>query len=140
MRTVTVTWDPKDERFTAVGSHVDHPVDINAPHPPGVDHGATGFSPAELLLASIGSCSAWDVVGILEKGRHPVEGVEAIVTGEQHTESPYAYHTIAVHFVVRGAVRESAVERAVRLSCERYCSVIATVRPTATVTSSFEIV
>ena len=140
MRTVTVAWHPQDERFTAIGTHPGQSIGINAPHPVGIPHAATGFSPAELLLASIGSCSAWDLVQILQKGRHPLEGVEVRVTGEQSSEAPYAYHTIAVHFIVRGSVRKAAVERAVRLSCERYCSVIATVRGVATVISTFEIV
>ncbi len=140
MRTVTVAWQPEEERFSAIGTHPGQVIAINAPHPPDSGHPPTGFSPAELLLASAGSCAAWDVVQILGKGRHPVEGVEVRVTGEQSTEAPYAYTAITVHFIVRGELRPAAVERAVTLSCERYCSVLATVRGVATVTTTFEIV
>ena len=141
MRTVMVEWQPDEERFTASGTHHGRTIEINAPHAPDSGHPATGFSPTELLLAGAGACAAWDVVEILRKGRQPLLGLDVRVTGEQAPEPPHEYRSISVHFVVRGrALRVASVERAVRLSCERYCSVLATTRGVAHVVSTFEIV
>jgi putative redox protein len=140
MRTVTIQWHPDEERFTASGTHPGQVVVINAPHEPGSHHPPTGFSATELLLAGAGACSAWDVVEILKKAREPVTGVEVRVNGEQATEPPFAYQAISVHFLVRGqGLRAASVERAVRLSCERYCSILATVRGVARVVSTYEV-
>lgn len=139
MRSVHVEWLPAEGRFTARGSHAGQVLGINAPHEEG--RPATGFSPSELLLAAIGSCSAWDVVEILRKGRQEATAIEVRVTGQQSAEPPWPYQRIEVHFLVRGrGIRHAFVERAVRLSVERYCSVIATVRGVAEVVSSFELV
>jgi putative redox protein len=141
MRTVTVEWHPGEERFTAVGRNAGHTITINAPDVAGADRAPTGFSATELLLAGAGACAAWDVVAILHKGRQPIEGLDVRVTGEQAARPPYAYEAIDLHFTIRGdGLRRSAVERAVRLGCERYCSVLATVRGVARVVSTFEIV
>lgn len=140
MRTVDVTWHPDEERFAAIGTHAGQNISVNAPHT-GPARRPTGFSASELLLAGAGACAAWDVVEVLRKGRQPLTGLEVRVTGEQATDPPYAYHSITVHFVVRGdGLSERTVERAVRLSCERYCSVLATVRGVANVKSTYELV
>ena len=139
MRTVNVEWRPDEQRFTASGTHPGHTITLNAPHEAGSP--PTGFSPSELLLAGVGACAAWDVVEILRKGRQEVTGVDVRVTGEQRPEPPWAYERIEAQFVVRGrGIRPAFVERAVRLSCERYCSVIATLRGVAEVVSTFEVI
>ncbi len=100
MRTVHVEWVPTEGRFTALGSHADQVLSINAPQegrrPP------TGFSASELLLAGVGSCSAWDVVEILRKGRQEATSIEVRVTGEQSSEPPWPYQRIELHYLVRG--------------------------------------
>lgn len=139
MRTVRVEWIPAEGRFTALGSHADQVLSINAPQEG--RRAPTGFSASELLLAGIGSCSAWDVVEILRKGRHHATAVEVRVTGEQSADPPWAYGRIELRYLVRGrGIPHAFLERAVRLSVERYCSVIATVRGVAEVVHSVQLV
>ena len=137
MKVVTVTWQPEQERFEAEGTLRGHTVTLNGPH-----HGRpTGFSPSELLLASAGSCSAWDVVEILRKKRQDVAAVEVEVAGEQATEPPWPFRRITLTYRVRGrGLQEAAVQRAVQLSVERYCSVLATVRGVARISTEVQIV
>ena len=138
MKKVTVTWDPERATFMARGSHAGHELEMAAP---AEDHSMHGFSPSETLLAAVGGCSAWDVVEILRKQRQPVTGVELRVEGEQLAEAPWAYTRVVVTYVVCGrGVDPGAVERAVRLSNERYCSVIATIRGVASVESDIELI
>ena len=137
MKNVHVRWQPDADRFVADGTHQGHSLAINAPH----DGTPTGFSATELLLAGIGSCSAWDVVEILRKGRQNVTAVDVTVSGEQAPDPPWPYLRIDVHYTVRGRrLRAAAVQKAVELSCSRYCSVIATVRGVATVTPHVTVV
>lgn len=132
MKAVDITWQPAEERFLAVGSN-ETACTINAPHRD-LDAPWTGFSPAELLLAAAGTCSAWDVVEILRKQRQVVEGISVRVTGEQAEEPPWAYTEVVLHFTIKGhAVDRGLAERAVRLSEEKYCSVTATIRGVARV-------
>ena len=141
MRTVDVTWDQVAERFEANGTVRGHTIEISAPALPDVKRRPTGFSATELLLAGVGSCSLWDVVEILRKSRTTVDDLAVRVTGEQDEDPPWAYHAIHLHFTFTGSDIEPAVaQRAVRLSVDKYCSVIATVRATAHVTDSYEIV
>jgi putative redox protein len=139
LRTVHVAWDPAGERFTASGSRKGQVIAINAPHE-SPDDAATGFSATELLLAGAGACAAWDVVEILRKQRHDVASLEVRVEGHQEPDPPHAYHRIGVHFRVRGpGLSKAGVERAVRISIDRYCSVIQTIRPHAEIEDSVEV-
>ncbi len=141
MRTVDVAWDQATESFQASGTIRGHDITINAPAAPGEQRRPTGFSPADLLLAGIGSCSAWDVVEILRKSRTEVAGLTVHVTSEQDEDPPWTFRKVHLHYTFRGSGVDPAVaERAVRLSVDKYCSVIATVRHAAEVTDSFEIV
>ena len=139
MRTVHVAWDPEAEQFTASGTHPGQLITINAPHEAS-EHAATGFSATELLLAGAGACAAWDVVGILRKQRQDLVSLEVRVEGHQDEPPPHAYHRIGVHFRVHGrGLSQAGVERAVRISIDRYCSVIQTIRPHAEVEDSVEV-
>jgi putative redox protein len=141
MRTVDVTWDQVAESFTGNGTVRGHDITINAPARPGEHRRPTGFSPADLLLAGMGSCSLWDVVEILGKSRQPVADLCVRVTGEQEADPPWTFRRVHLHYTFTGEGIDPAVAaRAVRLSVDRYCSVIATVRGSAEVTDSFEIV
>ena len=141
MRTVDVTWDQVAESFTGVGRNPAHPIVINAPARPGERRPSTGFSPADLLLAGMGSCSLWDVVEILGKSRQPVDDVAVRVTGEQQEDPPWTFRKVHLHYTFVGPDIDPAVaERAVRLSVDKYCSVIATVRHAAEITDSFEVI
>jgi putative redox protein len=141
VRTVHVAWRPEEGLFRATGTHAAHGIILNAPRPDDEPGPPTGFSPTELLLAGIGSCAGWDVVRITRKARMAVSGIEVTVTGEQAPDPPWRYERIRLHFSVRGrGLERGRVERAIRLSCDRYCSVIATVRGVATIDWTLELV
>ncbi len=86
-----------------------------------------GMRPTEALLASLGSCTAFDVVSILAKRRTPVESYRIELEGERAEEHPRRYTRILVRHVVSGeGITQASLERAVNLSHEKYCSVSAT--------------
>ena len=99
-----------------------------------------GVRPSEMLLVALASCTAVDVVGILEKKRKPLSFLEIITTGERDTEPPWPYRKINLHYRMQGKeLNESAVEHAINMSQEKYCSVAATLRGVAHITTSYEI-
>jgi putative redox protein len=101
---------------------------------------ATGMSPSQLLLVSLGGCTAYDVVNILEKKRQNLTGLEVKVTGEQEQDPPWTYRKIHIEYVLRGdGLSEKAVRDAIELSEERYCSVAATLRGAAEITYAYTI-
>jgi putative redox protein len=141
MRTVDVAWDQAAGTFQATGSAAGHDITINAPGIPGEPHASTGFSAGDLLLAGVGSCAAWDVVEVLRKSRQVVSSFSVRVTGEQEKDPPWTVRKVALCFTFRGrGIDRSVAERAVRLSVDRYCSAIATVRGAAEVTDTIEII
>lgn len=97
--------------------------------------------PMETVLAGTGACSAYDVVLILKRGRHDVRGCQVKLHADRATEDPKVFTKLMMHFVVTGVdLPAAAVERAVKLSHEKYCSATAMVAKTAEVSTSFEIV
>lgn len=97
-------------------------------------------SPMEMVLMSVGSCSAIDVVGILEKARQKVVDVEVELSAERADSIPKVFTSIHLNFVVTvHDIQEKHVERAVSLSADKYCSVAKMLENTATITHSFEI-
>lgn len=99
-----------------------------------------GFRPMELLLVGMGGCSGIDVVEILRKGRHDVRDCEASIRGERAETDPKVYTRIDVHFKVTGkGIPAAAVERAVKLSEEKYCSASAMLGKTASIHFTYEI-
>lgn len=98
-------------------------------------------SPMELLLLALGSCTGVDVVSILRKKREQVTDYRVEISGERREEYPRSYKRLEVHHIVTGHnISERAVAQAVELSEQKYCSVAATLRPTAEIVSSFEII
>ncbi|HMJ09183.1 MAG TPA: OsmC family protein [Pyrinomonadaceae bacterium] len=98
-------------------------------------------SPLELLLMSVAACTAADVISILTKKRQDVIEYRVEVTGERVDEHPRKFVKFHVHHIVHGrTVSEKAVADAIELSDTKYCSVAATVRPTAEITTSYEII
>jgi putative redox protein len=96
--------------------------------------------PMEVLLAGAGGCTAYDVVLILQRGRHDVRDCQVQLTSERAESDPKVFTKIHMHFVVRGVnLTDAAVERAVRMSHEKYCSASIMLAKTAELTSSFEI-
>ena len=100
-----------------------------------------GPSAMELVLMGAGSCSAWDVVEILKKGRQPIEDVIVEVDADRADEPPKVFTRIHLHFVVRGRnLDEKRVKRAIDLSVDKYCSATKMLESTADISHDFEIV
>src|SRR3569832_1676702 len=95
--------------------------------------------PMETVLAGTGACTAYDVVLILKRGRHDVRGCTVKVTSERAPTDPKVFTKIHMHFTVSGNVPAAAVERAIALSHEKYCSATIMLGKTAEVTTSFEL-
>ncbi|MBI5781027.1 MAG: OsmC family protein [Rhodocyclales bacterium] len=97
--------------------------------------------PMELLLAGAGGCTAFDIVMILEKGRQAVRGCEVRLEAERAASDPKVFTRIRFHYVVRGRGLEAdRVERAVKLSAEKYCSASIMLGKTAELEHTWEIV
>ena len=97
--------------------------------------------PMETVLAGTGGCTAYDVVRILQRGRHDVRGCQVRVKAERASVDPKVFTTIHMHFIVSGrGLATAAVERAIALSHEKYCSASIMLAKTATVGTSFELV
>ena len=98
----------------------------------------TANSPMELVLLALCGCTASDVVGILRKKREPFTGLEVRAKSERASGYPAVYTAIHLTYVVRGQVSRKAMEDAVRLSKEKYCSVSAMLEKTAKITYTLE--
>ncbi|MEK6745333.1 MAG: OsmC family protein [Nitrospirota bacterium] len=100
-----------------------------------------GFRPMELLLVGFGGCSGMDVISILRKKRQNITGLEMNVKGEKADSYPHVYKEVHIEYVVKGkGVEKEAVERAVNLSLEKYCSVGATLAKAGKITHSYRII
>ncbi len=98
-------------------------------------------TPMELLLLALGSCTGVDVISILQKKREPVTDYRVEVRGERREDHPRSYERLEVHHIVQGRnISEKSVVQAIELSEAKYCSVAATLRPTAEIVSSYEII
>ena len=95
-------------------------------------------SPMELVLIGLCGCTATDVVSILHKKREPFTALEVRAEAEQAHEPPKVYTAIRLIYKVRGNVSKKAMEDAVRLSKEKYCSVSAMLEKTAQITFAIE--
>lgn len=101
----------------------------------------TGPRPVDLVLYGLAGCTGMDVISVLQKKRQDVIGLQVNVRGHQREEDyPHYYEDIHVEYVVTGhGVTEAAVSRAIQLSEEKYCSVSATLRGVAEITTKYEI-
>lgn len=116
-----------------------HAIVIDGP----ADHGGRnmGARPMELLLLGVGGCSSFDVVQILQKGRNDIVGCVCDVSAERVDAIPSVFSKIHLHFVVSGKdLKESAVERAVKLSAEKYCSASIMLGKVVDITHDFEVI
>ena len=133
MGTATVKWIDGKQFIGIDSTH--HSVVLSTP-----DEGV-GIKPSDLLLIAVASCMAVDVVQILEKKRITLTRLEISSTGEQDQDPPWTFRKIHLHFRLSGKdLTDKAVAQAIELSEEKYCSVAATVRPTAAITTDFEII
>lgn len=134
MTSVSATWtSPTGGQCVATGSG-GHSIVMDAPDGRTEWH---GFKPSELLLAALLGCIGVDFTSILAKQRQHVTSISASASGDQDPEPPWAYRRINVVFTVSGQdLSDAAVDRALTLAVERYCSVGATLAGTATITHS----
>ena len=97
--------------------------------------------PMETVLAGTGGCTAYDVVLILKRGRHKVERCTVKLTSERAETDPKVFTKIHMHFTVAGkGIPAAAVERAIALSHETYCSASIMLGKTAQITTSFDLI
>ena len=132
MQTAAVKWIG-DEKFVATspsGHAMVFDSDRESNHAPG---------PMETLLMALGACTATDVVIVLKKKRQKLESLEVICSGERAANPPSVWTKLEVLYRLRGQLDEAAVKHAIQLSEEKYCSVSATLRKTATLTWKYEI-
>jgi putative redox protein len=133
MATTTVRW-LNEQHFVGTDSG-GHSVVLSG------QKNGIGVSPSQMLLVALASCSAVDVVEILKKKRKKLTMLEVTASGEQDPEPPWAYRKIHVRYRVGGkGLTDKAVSQAISLSQEKYCSVAATVRGVAQITTEYEIV
>jgi putative redox protein len=120
-------------------SETDHAVILDgAPEAGGRN---LGMRPMEMLLIGMGACSSFDVVTILKKARQPVTDCVAEMEAVRADEVPKVFTKIHVHFVVTGkGLNPVQVERAVKLSAEKYCSASIMLGKAAEISHDFEIV
>jgi putative redox protein len=106
------------------------------------EHGGEGsaFGPMQLLLVALGGCTGIDIVGIMRKQRQKLTSFEILVSGERVAEHPRVYGKIHVEYRLKGeGLTEKAVQRAIQLSVDTYCSVGATIKKTAQVSHSYKL-
>jgi len=101
--------------------------------------GAAGASPVEALALALAGCMAIDVADIIVKGRHDLKSLEARLVGQRREEPPRRFVSFTLHFALTGNVPAHAVERAIQLSRDKYCSVWHSLREDIDLLTSFEV-
>ena len=105
-----------------------------------LDSAATaGPSPMQLVAYGLAGCMAMDVVHIIQKGRHDLKGLRVDLTGTRAPDEPRRFTAIRIHYSVNGNAPESAVQRAIELSRDKYCSVWHSLRQDIELKTSFSI-
>ena len=98
-----------------------------------------GPSPPQAVAMALAGCMAIDLADIVIKGRHPLTALEARITGERAPDPPRRFTHFTLHFVITGDVPAHAVERAIQLSRDKYCSVWHSLREDTQLDTSFEV-
>jgi len=131
--TTTVRW-LNDRHFVGIDSG-NHSVVLSG------QADGIGVKPSQMLLVALASCSAVDVVEILVKKRLTLTLLEVVTTAEQDPDPPWTYRKIHLIYRLSGhGLTAKAVEQAINLSQEKYCSVAATIRGVAQITTEYEII
>ena len=126
-------WIPEGKRFVSTDS-TGHTVALSTPDE------NFGMKPSELILSALAGCTSVDVVEILAKKQTPLSHLEVQVSAEQDENPPWTFRKIYLKFILKGeGLTEKNVQQAIHLSEEKYCSVAATLRGVAEISSSFEI-
>jgi putative redox protein len=132
MQTGTVKWIG-DQKFVAT-SPSGHAMTIDSDRD---SNKAPG--PMELVLLALGACTATDVVLILEKKRQKLESLEVICSGERAAQPPTVWIKLELLYRLRGQLDDAAVKHAIQLSEDKYCSVAAMLKKTASLSWRYEI-
>lgn len=143
----TVTWTGASGARSAMGFVAEtgsgHLLTMDgAPDATKPENGGANLAPRpmETVLAGTGGCTAYDVVLILKRGRHDVRGCSVKLTSERAPTDPKVFTKIHMHFTVAGkGIAASAVERAIAMSHEKYCSASIMLAKTAEITTSFDL-
>lgn len=143
----TVTWTGATGTRSAMGFVAEtgsgHVLTMDgAPDAVKPENGGANLAPRpmETVLAGTGGCTAYDVVLILKRGRHDVRGCSVRLTSERAETEPKVFTKIHMHFTVSGkGIPPAAVERAIAMSHEKYCSASIMLGKTADITTSFEL-
>ena len=136
MATITLRW--MEEKLMMASDSNGHSVVIGRSPEPQFEW--EGVKPSDLLLMAVASCSSWDVVEILGKQREPLAGLKVYCHGEQKSDPPYTFTKIHTQYLVKGSVNPIKLEKAIRLSEKKYCSVISTLRPEVQITSEYKLI
>jgi putative redox protein len=99
-----------------------------------------GLKATDMLLMSAASCSAYDIVLILNKKKENLESLEVICSGQRESEPPRKFTHIHLKYVLKGQLNPENVEKAIQLAEDKYCSVINTLKGSVEITSDYEIV
>ncbi len=143
----TVTWTGASGTRSAMGFVAEtgsgHLLAMDgAPDEAKPENGGANLAPRpmETVLAGTGGCTAYDVVLILKRGRHQVQGCSVKLTSERAPADPKVFTRIHMHFTVTGkGIPASAVERAIAMSHDKYCSASIMLAKTAEITTSFDL-
>ena len=127
--TATLTWRG-DLRFTAASAGVEITLDSQS---------KAGPSPPQALAMALAGCMAIDVADIVAKGRHQLKAFETAITGWRADDPPRRYLRFTIHFSVTGDVPLQAVERAIQLSRDKYCSVWHSLQRDTILETTFEV-
>jgi putative redox protein len=144
----TVSWTGASGTRSAMGFVAEtgsgHVVAMDgAPDPAKPDQSGQNLAsrPMELMLAGAGGCTAYDVVLILKRGRHAVQGCTVKLTSERADTDPKVFTRIHMHFTLRGkGIPPEVVERAIKMSHDKYCSASIMLGKTAEITTGFEVI
>lgn len=133
MQTASVQWIG-EQKFVATGPS-GHALTMDSDR-----ESNKGPGPMELVLMALGACTATDVVSVLKKKRQKLESLEVICSGERAAEPPTVWTKLEIVYRLRGELEDRAVKHAIELSEEKYCSVAAMLKKTATISWRYEIV
>lgn len=125
----SLVWEG-DLRFRASSGHAEMLLDGNS---------TAGPSPVQALAFSLAGCMAMDVVEFLRKGRHPLTTCNVKLVGLRADSHPHRLLSIQLHFEVRGNIPAAAMERAIELSRDKYCSVWHSMRQDIEFTTAFDV-
>ena len=100
---------------------------------------SAGPSPPQAVAMALAGCMSIDVADIITKGRHPFTALEATIVGQRRAEPPSHFVSFTLHFIVTGTVPDQAMERAIQLSKDKYCSVWHSLRQDIQFETSFEV-